>query len=75
MYGLGKEEGWVVSCGWVGRCVPLGTQKQNLASVINWFHEAEPEPDPQEARIVCPSTFSQREIRHTDFPGSSINEV
>lgn len=68
----GKEEGMRGEL-WVDRCVSLGTQRQNLASVINWFHEAEPEPDPHEARMVCPSPFCARESRHKDFPGSSVH--
>lgn len=71
----GRKKGCVVSCGKIGRCVPVDTQRQSLASVINWFHEAEPEPDLHEARIVCSSPFCARESRHKDFPGSSINEV
>lgn len=44
----------------------MGTQRQNLASVINLFHEAE--PDPREGQDCLPSSFSQRENRHKDFP-------
>lgn len=39
---------------WVGS----GTQRQNLASVINWFHEAE--PDPREGQDCLSHPFLQK---------------
>lgn len=50
---LGEEEG-IGSEMRVGR----GTQRQNLASVINWFHEAE--PDPHEGQDCLPLPFLQK---------------
>lgn len=51
--GFGEEEG-IGGEMWVGR----GTQRQNLASVINWFHEAE--PDPREGQDCLPLPFFQK---------------
>lgn len=50
---LGEEEGTGGKM-WVGR----GTRRQNVASVINWFHEAE--PDPREGQDCLPLPFLQK---------------
>lgn len=51
----------------------MGTQRQNLASVINWFHEAE--PDPREGQDCLPLPFLPKRKHTQDFPGSRTDEV
>lgn len=50
----------------------MGTQRQNLASVVNWFPEAE--PDPREGQHCLPRPFLPKRKRAQDFPGSRPDE-